>query len=329
MEDTPALGHFEPVVALAGAARRWLDHDAVSSPAARWLAPLAQALLPLAGVAQILPGPGLLNVLQEAERGTQAALDQTTGHLPAESQARAIGERLREWLRAATADLIDANGLQVRTSPASLVAGTFAEFSVEVENPGALPLRNVRVETQPDWGIAELPYPAERGAFPIHLRGDVPGQGGDLSCCACYGGHVPCRDRWSTVRSNSPSAWPSPSRRPAPSPAELGGSLHVTGSPLEPQHGHSVFYGREELIGKISRQIATHGNVVLLEGNRRAGKTSILKHLEGAIRDPGLASGLPQPARGRRCLAGRRGAHGRGVPRDCPQRGHGADQIRH
>src|SRR5690606_36086023 len=56
--------------------------------------------------------------------------------------------------------------------------------------------------------------------------------------------------------------------------AELGGSPYVTGSPLEPQHGHSVFYGRDELLGKISRQIATHGNVVLLEGNRRAGKTS-------------------------------------------------------
>src|SRR5690606_33553522 len=127
--------------------------------------------LPLEGVAQIPQGPGLLSVLQDAERGVQATLEQTTGHLPSESQARAVGERLREWLRAAIADLIDSNGLQVRTSPGSLVAGSFAEFAVELENSGALPLRNVRVETQPDWGIVELPYLAERGALAINLRG--------------------------------------------------------------------------------------------------------------------------------------------------------------
>src|SRR5262249_49761362 len=69
--------------------------------------------------------------------------------------------------------------------------------------------------------------------------------------------------------------------------AEFGGSPYVTGDPLAPEHGHSVFYGREELISKISRQISTHCNVVLLEGNRRAGKTSILKHLEGRSAIPG------------------------------------------
>lgn len=286
LDDTPPLSHFEPIVALASAAQRWLDQDQVSSQAARWLAPFTQALLPLASVAQIPAGPGLLNVLQEAERGVQAALEQTTSHLPSESQARAVGERLREWLRAAIADLIDANGLQVRTSPASLVAGRFAEFSVELENPGALPLRNVRVETQPEWGIVELPYLAERGEFAINLRGDVPKQGGDLSLRLIWRARVLSGQEVEgeielVIRVAKPEA------ADGVLPAELGGSPYVTGSPLEPQHGHSVFYGRDELIDKISRQIATHGNVVLLEGNRRAGKTSILKHLEGRSAIPG------------------------------------------
>ncbi len=286
LDDTPALGHFEPVVAQASTAQRWLAQDQVSSQAARWLAPLTQAVLLMAGVTQIPPGPGLLNVLQEAERGVQAALEQTTSHLPSESQARAVGERLREWLRAAIADLIDANGLQVRTSPASLVAGRFTEFSVELENPGALPLRNVRVETQPEWGIVELPYLAERGAFTINLRGEVSKQGGDLSLrllwrARALSGQAVEGEIELVIRVAKPEA------ADGVLPAELGGSPYVTGSPLEPQHGHSVFYGRDELIDKISRQIATHGNVVLLEGNRRAGKTSILKHLEGRSAIPG------------------------------------------
>lgn len=286
LDDTPALSHFELVVNLVRRARNWVVHEQVSSQAARWLMPLNEALVPLAGVAQIPPGPGLLSVLQEAERGIQAALEQTTGHLPVESQARAIGERLRDWLRAAISDLIDAGGVRVGALPNSLNAGSFAEFSIELENPAPLPLRNVRVTTQPDWGGAEIPYLSEGGTFTVHLRGDVPKQGGDVLLrllveARALTGQViegefelPIRvvesgDAVSTLAT------------------ELGGSPYVTGSPLEPQHGHNLFYGREELLGKISRQIATHGNVVLLEGNRRAGKTSILKHLVGTNAIPG------------------------------------------
>ncbi|WP_147473005.1 MULTISPECIES: N-6 DNA methylase [Pseudomonas] len=286
LDETPALSHFEPVAALVGTVRNWVAHEQVSSQAARWLMPLNQALLSLVGVAQIPQGPGLLSVLQDAERGVQAVLVQTTGHLPAESQARAIAERLRDWLRAAITDLIDAVDLQVRTSPASLVAGSFTEFSVELENQGALPLRNVRIETQPDWGIAAIPYLAERSTFVISLRGDVPKQGSDLSLrlqwqARALSGQVVEGAIELAIRVAEPELMASTLA------AELGGSPYVTGSPLDPKHGHDVFYGREELIGKISRQIATHGNVVLLEGNRRAGKTSILKHLEGQSAIPG------------------------------------------
>ncbi len=48
---------------------------------------------------------------------------------------------------------------------------------------------------------------------------------------------------------------------------DLGGSPYVTGSPLDPHEGSEVFFGREELLQKISRQVVLQGNVVLLEGN--------------------------------------------------------------
>ncbi len=286
LDVTPPLSMFEPIVALIRTARNWAAHGQVDNHAARWLMPLAEAMQRLVGVAQIPPGPGLLNVLQDAERGIKAVLEQTSGHLPAESQARGIAERLHIWLREAISDLVDKGGIEVRTAPTSLTAGSFAEFSVELENQGALPLRNVRIDTLPDWGLAETPYLVERGAFTLNLRGDVPKQGGDLAL----------RLRWQaqTLSAQAVGGEIELAIRVAESEqattalaTDLGGSPYVTGSPLEPQHGHSVFYGREELIGKISRQIATHGNVVLLEGNRRAGKTSILKHLEGRTAIPG------------------------------------------
>jgi type I restriction enzyme M protein len=66
----------------------------------------------------------------------------------------------------------------------------------------------------------------------------------------------------------------------------LDASPYVCGDPITPNRA-DVFVGREEKIDQIRRQIASTGNVVLLEGNRRAGKTSILKHLEGVNGVPG------------------------------------------
>jgi type I restriction enzyme M protein len=286
LDDTPSLSLLEPLVELAGKASRWVDEEQVSGQAARWLRPLIDALMPLSGVAQIPAGPGLLSVLQEGEHRVVDVLEVATGHSPTESQARSIAERLRNWLRAVVVDLIGTSSLRIRSAPASLAAGSFVEFSIELENEGALPLRGVRVVTSPDWGDAQTPYLAERAALTINLRGDVPKQGGQLSLrlnwqASTLAGHGVGGEVELALRVAESK------KAEAAQRLDLGGSPYVTGSPLEPLHGHDVFFGREDLIGHISRQIATNGNVVLLEGNRRAGKTSILKHLEGRAAIPG------------------------------------------
>tara|TARA_Y100001960_G_scaffold41628_1_gene40745 strand:+ start:1223 stop:6427 length:5205 start_codon:yes stop_codon:yes gene_type:complete len=66
---------------------------------------------------------------------------------------------------------------------------------------------------------------------------------------------------------------------------EIGGSPYVAGDPVG--NNENVFFGREELIRSICRQVVENGNVILLEGNRRAGKTSILHYLRGSTRIPG------------------------------------------
>lgn len=286
LDETPALGLLEPLASMASTAQRWLEQEQVDSHSARWLHPFTKALLPLAGVALIPAGPGLLSVLQDAERGLQAMLEQATGHLPAEAQARAAAERLRDWLRAASGDLTARVGLRVRNAPGSLVAGTFAEFSIELENEGPLPLRGVRIDALPDWGSLEAPYLAEGGSCVLRLSGDVPKQSLQLTLRLAWQGRTLGGD---TVGGDLelPVQVVEPVESAAAPSADLGGSPYVTGSPLEPHHGHNVFFGRDELIGRIRRQIAKHGNVVLLEGNRRAGKTSILKHLEGRTAIPG------------------------------------------
>jgi type I restriction enzyme M protein len=285
-DDTSLLNQFEALAAMAGQARQWLEQDKVARHAARWLLPLTDALLPLSGVLQIPRGPGLLNVLQKAERGMSVVLEHATGNFLVESQARSVAARLRDQLREAIASLISAFDIRVRAAPQSLATGTFAEFVVEIENDGALPLRDFDIETVPSWGGGQTPYLAEHGIFPLNLRGDVPKQASQLSLQLQWSARdLADQPLFGLVELAIQIDQP---ELPALElVTELGGSPYVTGSPLEPQHGHEVFFGREGVIEQIGRQIATHGNVVLLEGNRRAGKTSILKHLEGHAVIPG------------------------------------------
>ncbi|MCL4772033.1 MAG: restriction endonuclease subunit S, partial [Burkholderiaceae bacterium] len=287
LEASPPLGAMEALVARATSPRRWLEQEEVGSATSRWLRPLVDTLQSLAGAAQIPAGPGLLSVLQDAERAVLRVVDQASGHLPVEAQARAVAERLRDWLRALIDDLVSSAELRVTQLPEMLPAGSAAEFSVTVSNAGVLPLRDLRLRTEPDWGMASSSYLAERGALPLTLSGDTPKVGERLALKVFWQARtLTGRDLSGVLELAIRVASPTVSAAPGALEA-LGGNPYVTGSPLEPHHGHAVFYGREKLIAQISNQIATHGNVVLLEGNRRAGKTSILKHLEGRTAIPG------------------------------------------
>lgn len=286
LDDTPSISLLEPIESLVDMAWAWPDLDRLNQQTGHWFLPLVQLLIRLKGVSQMPPGPGLLFKLHDAKSDSSILLTQSTGYLPLESQARVIIEGLRTWLNYLISDFDFTNQLEVRTTPTSLLAGTFSEFSVEIQSKSVLPLLNLRIETIPHWGSTELPYLAEQGRFTLNLRGDVPEQAEQLSL----------RFQWhATTLSTLPVGSTvelairvaKPEQASMQLASNLGTSPYVTGSPLEPKHGHNVFYGRENLIGQISRQIATHGNVVLLEGNRRAGKTSILKHLEGCSTTPG------------------------------------------
>jgi len=285
LDATPALALLEPLVALAKTADRWIRDELIGASASRWVQPLSQALGAVEGLSQVPPGPSLLNLLQEAERAFARAQEAASGHLPIESQARSVAEMLARWMSSAVDDLVSASRLDVRTDVGELHAGTLAEFSVDVINVGHLPLRSIRVQSSPDWGIAEAAFLAENTAIALHLRGDVAKQPGTL----------PLQLRWSARNLNGDEINGSvelalpvvDAQRTLGPAAELGANPYVMGSPLEPRHGHLVFFGRTGLIEQIGRQVSTHGNVILLEGNRRAGKTSILKHLEGRTTIPG------------------------------------------
>ena len=75
------------------------------------------------------------------------------------------------------------------------------------------------------------------------------------------------------------------SRNGAADKGDLGGSPYIVGSPVDRDE---MFFGRAGTMERIRRQLGgDRANVILLEGNRRTGKTSILKRLAEVDIPPG------------------------------------------
>ncbi len=286
INEPPSLSLMEPMVEAAATVRRWSQSDEIASQHQRWLMPLLDGFSALQGVSQIPEGPSLLNVVQEAERSFQSASLHANGHLPVEAQGRALAEQLAVWVKAVASQMLDhAEVVAIPPKINQLQAGSMVAFGIKLTNIGPLPLRNVRVETTPDWGSCSIGFVQEKQSFSLLQSGDVPKVAGIFTLVLHWaaltldgqsvGGMIQLA--FDVVESDVETI----------EPMDLGGSPYVTGSPLEPNQQIDVFYGRSQLLDQISRQIVDSGNVILLEGNRRAGKTSILHHLEGATAVPG------------------------------------------
>jgi type I restriction enzyme M protein len=253
---------------------------------ARWLNLLSEVTRPLQGAVDMPRGPSLFSVIKEAERGLEMVHLGISGRLPLEIQARALAEGLRSWMRALASELVGDIRVKVASEVGQLVAGNAAEVTLQIVNEGVLPLSTFRIASYPDWGFAEASFFQERSVIALTLRGDPPKREGTFSLQLKWtastldgnevGGEIQLS--FDIVESEKEDKLSS---------ADLGGSPYVTGSPLDPGEGSEVFFGRDTLLQQVSRQVVMQGNVVLLEGNRRAGKTSILRHLEGTEAVPG------------------------------------------
>lgn len=286
-DGPPALDKLPPIVAGIQEARNAWAHSVEGFKLdAHWLNLLAETVRPLRGALQMPRGPSLFSVIKEAVRGLEAVHLSLVRRTSLEYQARALIDGLREWLRAIASDLVADIRVKVTSDVGQLVAGRSAEVTVQVANESALPLSSFKIVSYPDWGAAEAAFVQERSAIPLTLRGDVPKRAGifllQLKWTALTLEGEEIRDEmqlsFDIVEDEEEDTL---------AHGDLGGSPYVTGSPLDPKEGSEVFFGREELLQKISRQVVLQGNVVLLEGNRRAGKTSILRHLEGIVAVPG------------------------------------------
>ncbi|MBI5847194.1 MAG: N-6 DNA methylase [Nitrospirae bacterium] len=250
-----------------------------------WLLKFNEALAGLRGVKSIPRGSGLLSVLQESTRQMDNVMQMVRGQQREEHMAQTLTKLVQEWLVMVSSALLNDVKLILSTETGSLRAGEMLDISLQVDNQGPLPLREVLITTSPDFGHGEFNFLAENSKIAVNLSGVGPKVTGTFTIVADWSALTLDGQRVTGSRELAFEIREAITLSAEPV-IDMGGSPYVCGDPVKPDR-NDVFFGREELLDQIRRQIMLSGNVVLLEGNRRAGKSSILRHLEGIEAVPG------------------------------------------
>ena len=258
--------------------------------AGAWFDAARRAAAVLDGVASIPRGAGRLAVLELGRSRLHEALHTLdAAHDPTANRLRSFTRAMAEMAEEATRTMQESIALGVGVRPAEVVAGIDSEVQLHVTNSSHVPLRKLHVEARlfetgpPDapgeaqtaFGEGNIDYLAESATHDIPLAVRPGAATRSLRIVAS----------WQARRLNGtgvhgekqielrvlPAGKTARLRDPVASP-------YIVGSPVDRPE---MFFGRTDVMARIKRQLGgrAHANVILLEGNRRTGKTSILRQL--------------------------------------------------
>ncbi|MCY4441884.1 MAG: N-6 DNA methylase [Deltaproteobacteria bacterium] len=244
-----------------------------------WLEAAKDAAAALDDIVSIPSGSGRLAILQFALTRFHKAL----GAL-GEAEGRTI-ERLRSFTQAMT-ELAEreihtmqrAITLDIGVDAADMVVGVTSEVRLWVTNASDVPLRNVRVTARPPDGAdatGEFSYLADGETRDLAFAVRAQDATHPLPIAVSWRGH---RLDGTPVQSTSHVSLPVRAAGETVVQGDLGASPYIVGSPVDRRE---MFFGRDDVMQQIERQLgdSDHANVILLEGNRRTGKTSILRQI--------------------------------------------------
>lgn len=232
----------------------------------------------LRSINKIPPGPVLLNILQDISSQLSALNNAVLGNYNIEERIIRLFVPIEIRIKKIINEVLSTVSVNITPLANELEAGGEVEFNIRILNESYLPLKNIVVETTPNIGTGDTFYLADKENMEVTLLTTVSTTEDILDLSVRWqaenlvGQQVGGTSELAIKIAKPTSVFKS---------FEFASNPYVTGSPLEPKSGAIVFYGRERLIQQMVSQIESQGNVILLEGNRRAGKTSILKHLEG------------------------------------------------
>ncbi len=262
-----------------------IDEEFRESVLGAWIETFQKVTAPLKGVQHIPPGPGLLSLLQQCVHGLEQAKKALNGDLQDEVKANKLTDLIKDWLSKVCMNMLREAKLVFSIVSSVFFSGEEGELVLKIENASPLPLREIFVFTEPDWGDAQYDYLAEDSSEELNLHGYVLEKIGTSQIKLLWQARTLDDQLVHGSREISFEVLPRDGSEMV-SFAEFGGSPYVCGPEIRPERD-DVFFGREGLIEQIRRQVVDSGNVILLAGNRRSGKSSILRHLEGIKPIPG------------------------------------------
>ena len=249
-----------------------------------WLDVVRQAAAALDGVASIPRGAGRLTVVGVALARLLKALDildKAEGSVVDRLYAftRAMVELCDDEIHAMQASIT----LDIGVEPAEVIVGAISEVQLRLTNASTVPLRSLHVSTRPSVGTGQLPYLADGETHRIPLTIHPRDATRPHPIVVSWRAH---RLDGTAVNGEVEVALRVLSTREVVRSGDLGASPYIVGNPVD---RHEMFFGRTDIMDRIRRQLgaATHANVILIEGNRRTGKTSILRQLGKADALPG------------------------------------------
>ena len=241
-----------------------------------WLGVAQQVVTVLDGATSIPRGVGRLAVLEVVLSRLQEGLRVLGG------ADGAIADRLRFFTQAMVALAEGEVGvmqqsitLEVGLEPAEVVVGSISEVRLRLTNASPVPLRSLHVSTRPPVGTGQLPYVADGETHRVPLTVHPRDATQPLPIVVSWRAR---RLDGTAVKGEVEVVLRVLSTREVVRSGDLGASPYIVGNPVDRDE---MFFGRTDTMDRIQRQLgaSTHANVILLEGNRRTGKTSVLRQL--------------------------------------------------
>ena len=249
-----------------------------------WLEIAREVAAVLGGIESIPRGTGRLAVLGVALSRLREALSALDGERGATVVRLHVFTRtMVELSEREVREMQESIRLDIGLEPAEVNVATTSEVRLRMTNASAVPLRNLHVGTCPPVGAGQLPYLAdgETHHFPLTIHPRDASR--PLRIVVSWRAR---RIDGGTVDGEEEILLRVLSTREVVRAGDLGVSPYIVGNPVDRRE---MFFGRTDDMERIKRQVGANSqaNVILLEGNRRTGKTSILRQIGKADVLPG------------------------------------------
>jgi type I restriction enzyme M protein len=249
-----------------------------------WFLHMAHALEPLRDAHRMRPGAGMFALLQKAHLEIREMRSELTDSgAPMTDVVSRITKYVIKDLEAGLNELLNKSHMTATLEPSSVVAGQPVEMQLRLQLLGPLPLREVVVFTRPDIGRIQVPDVEASEVVSVPIVVPPQESAGQFRFLVRWRGRRLDGSEASDELDLEVDVKTAVSDAVSLTDDDFGSSPYITGSPVDREN---MFYGRKDVIDAILRQLSTshRANVILLEGNRRTGKTSILMHLQEKAR---------------------------------------------